>query len=351
MSSTAQRIAHVASYGNPLPGSFIPALAALARALRERGDTTALVAADTPRASWHGQAAQAFASFTLARSHADVYRALRRFSPDIVHVHFVDYTLEASVAAYVGRARLYWHVHSAMPEAFTPYRRLRQKVKYAVVGGGVRGFVAVSEAMRAELQRWGAPGEKIAVVVNAVDTERFRAPSPSERAMAREALGIARQERVALFFGRDAYLKGGDVLWRALDFNLPIVVLAIGATVATIRELSKRVRVIDVPASADTVALYWAADVLVAPSRREGTPLVVLEALCCGLPVVASDIPAMAEIAKGTDAMRLVPNVPEQLARALREERAGDRAAIARSARRRYDLGRWVEEMMAVYAR
>ena len=53
--------------------------------------------------------------------------------------------------------------------------------------------------------------------------------------------------------------------------------------------------------------LYSAADLFVSPSRAEGMPLAVMEALACGTPVVASDIPGQRYVGADLDAVELVP--------------------------------------------
>jgi glycosyltransferase involved in cell wall biosynthesis len=88
---------------------------------------------------------------------------------------------------------------------------------------------------------------------------------------------------------------------------------------------------------------------LVMPSRREGAPYTMLEALCCGLPVVASNIAAIAEIAAGTPGVTLVPNDPRALAAALSASKRRD-VNDADGARRRFGLDRWVKEVAGLYA-
>jgi glycosyltransferase involved in cell wall biosynthesis len=103
-----------------------------------------------------------------------------------------------------------------------------------------------------------------------------------------------------------------------------------------------RVRALGRVADADLAVLYRDATALVVPSRSEGFGLPVLEAMAAGLPVVASDVPALREV--GGDAVVLVrPGDPAGLAGALAElaDRADVRARLSASGLRRADDFSW----------
>lgn len=156
-------------------------------------------------------------------------------------------------------------------------------------------LIVPSHAVAAQARRAGARG-RIYVVENV--------PSPSVqpppgRLQARTALGLDAGERMALFMGRfDVQQKGLDRLLRDIH--------AAGASLSAWRflfvgqgpaEAGIRAALHKAAVSADIVGwtaepeLYMAAsDVLLLPSRFEGTPLVMLEALRSGLPIFASDI-------------------------------------------------------------
>jgi glycosyltransferase involved in cell wall biosynthesis len=72
--------------------------------------------------------------------------------------------------------------------------------------------------------------------------------------------------------------------------------------------------------NAELRGLYQDADVLVLPSEREGMPLVLLEALAVGLPIVATDIPGNRDVVlPGRTGLLVPPSDPAQLRRALLE--------------------------------
>ncbi len=342
-------VVHVADYGNPAPGSFIPALSALARCLHDRQQRCSFISRHVDGAVWHRGARESFDSFATVSNRLELYRMLWRAAPDLVHVHFSGWSVPATLVAYLRGVRAIWHLHSAMQDLPAGPRRALRTAKYALFGGGVHRFVTVSEALRGSIERLGAPAKRIAVIRNAVDARHFRPPTREQRAAARASLGIDRSARVLLHFGRDVAVKGSDILWQALGGARDVVLIAVGAPEPALQEFRSRVPTISVPFAADTAPFYWAADALVMPSRREGAPYTLLEALCCELPVIASDIEPLAEIGRDEPLVTLVSNDAGAFARAIE---AAPRTAPQSNARAaiRFGLDRWVGEVSELYA-
>jgi glycosyltransferase involved in cell wall biosynthesis len=345
----SRHIVHVADYGNRAPGSFVPAIIALAKELHVGGDRCSLIVKAVDRAVWHADATAVLHSFATASSAPEVFNLLWHAKPDVVHVHFAGWSFPATAAAYARRARVIWHLHSSMDSGAGPLRRIARAGKYNLFGAGVHRFVAVSDSLRRAMIAMGVPPARTKVLRNAVDTARFRPPSASERYEIRRSLEIGEHERVVLFFGRDVAVKGADILWKAFDDSPPVVLLGVGLPPNAVAEFSKRVRTIALPFVAEPAPLYWAADVLAMPSRREAAPYTMLEALCSGLPVIASDIAPLAEIAAETPDVLLVANDPASLSHALLD-RLERRCESIETVRSRFGLDRWIVEMRDLYA-
>jgi glycosyltransferase involved in cell wall biosynthesis len=174
---------------------------------------------------------------------------------------------------------------------------------------------------------------------NAVDTDRA---TGGDRRAARRHLGIAGAGPVVVHLGRAHPVKNRPYLLdvhRALRRRRPDAVLLFAGPGGTADltaadphlAAEESVRLAgEVPEIAPVLA---AADVLVLPSRREGLPGVVLEALAAGVPVVATDLPCLVEVAALVDGLRLLPLAagPERWADAVAE-------AATVSAARRADI-------------
>lgn len=160
---------------------------------------------------------------------------------------------------------------------------------------------STAQAERAR-RRYGLPSERIATIPNPIDVDRWR---PIPRTAGRAELGIPPDTPVVTWQGRVAIdQKGLDVLveaWarvsEAHGEDAPLLLLvghgqdaeALRAMLATLPRHA--VRWVDRFVH-DREALWRylaAADVAVLPSRREAFPVAAVEAMACGLPVVAAD--------------------------------------------------------------
>lgn len=164
----------------------------------------------------------------------------------------------------------------------------------------VDGWIAISPQIEQALLREGYPEARVHAIPNMVETDRFRPFAEHEIEHTRDLLGIPRSARVVLAVGRLVALKGIDVLLDAFQSVAAaqpaarLVIVGDGPERARLEALARR------PATAgrvdflgfreDLPALYSAADLVCLPSFREGLPNVMLEAMACGRPVVASEL-------------------------------------------------------------
>ena len=162
----------------------------------------------------------------------------------------------------------------------------RERVR-RLVGGGLaealagRGAVAVAVSRTSAREVRRLYGVRAPVVIpNCVDTDAF---CPGPRAEARARLGLPEDRRLALFVGHFEFRKGGDFVAEGVrrgGFELMVAG----------RSGPHGARHLGVLDGQDLVHAYRAADCVVLPSRYEACSLVALEALACGVPLVATRV-------------------------------------------------------------
>ena len=169
-------------------------------------------------------------------------------------------------------------------------------------------IVAVSQATKdALVKRYGIAEDKVSVVHNAVDIERFR------------PLTLPKNRHCLLYLGRIDRRKGIEFLIRSLPRvreRLPEVRLLVGGKGSHLRKMQALVARLHLQENVSFLgfvpddqlnALYNRAQCLVVPSVFEGFGITVIEALAAGTRVVGSDADGIREILQGGESGRLVP--------------------------------------------
>ena len=199
------------------------------------------------------------------------------------------------------------------------------------------GIVTVCRALKDGLVELGVAPDKITVLRNGVDLERFR---PAAREQVRHELGVS--GRVLLSVGWLITRKRHDLAISALPMlpDCQLLIIGTGPEESALRALAKelavqeRVRFVGHVAQADLYRYYSAADVLLLCSEREGWANVLLEAMACGTPVAATDVGGTGEVVTSPAAGVLIgEHSADAVARAVRELFA---RLPARDATRRY---------------
>lgn len=215
--------------------------------------------------------------------------------------------------------------------------------------------VAVSRALADEVAALGVARERVAVVMNGVDGERFR---PADRAAARAALGLPATGAIALYVGNLKEAKGvldlaaafEPVAARRADAHLVVVGGgdARPALEAAAARLPGRLHLVGPKPQAEVPTYLAACDVLALASWAEGTPNVVLEALAAGRRVVATAVGGVPDLLPDPALGELVPaRDPAAFAAALERALATpyDPAAVAARGAR----GGWAASAAALH--
>ena len=157
------------------------------------------------------------------------------------------------------------------------------------------GWITISESMKTLLEKRGTK-RPIQVVHNGIDTSRF---VPLAKQAARTALGLPEHKTLIGSIGRMEFKqKQQDFLARTFcdhcknNDDMHLVLVGDGPDSARLRALINNLEIQSqvsfLPWQEESTLVYSALDMLVIPSRFEGVPLVMLEALACGTPVIAS---------------------------------------------------------------
>jgi D-inositol-3-phosphate glycosyltransferase len=175
------------------------------------------------------------------------------------------------------------------------------------------------------MHHYGALPDTIGVVPCGVNLDLFR---PVDKANARRQLGFDPNERIVLYVGRFAPLKGLDRLLAAMTYlrhTQALRLVIIGGDghnkpeSQKLKRLSEELRIQDAVTFAgraeqgDLPPYYSAADVLVLPSHHESFGLVALESLACGTPVVATKVGAMEIIVREGETGCVLTNATPRL--------------------------------------
>lgn len=171
-------------------------------------------------------------------------------------------------------------------------------------------MITVCQALKDALVDLGAPREKITVLRNGVDLELFR---PEDRQRARTKFGLT-AGFVLASVGNLIPTKGHHLIIASLA-EMPDTELLIagrGPQESALKDLAHRhgvegrVKFVGVLPQTELRWLYSAADALVLASAREGWPNVLLEAMACGTPAIATAVGGIPEIICQTDAGLLI---------------------------------------------
>lgn len=194
-------------------------------------------------------------------------------------------------------------------------------------------IIAATAREKTELAKfYNAEPQKMSVVPCGVNMELFR---PVDKADARKRLGFQDKEKIVLYVGRFAALKGIDRLLKAMTHlgdlrDLKLVIIGgDGAGAPEFIEFQRLSSELDINdkilfagrlEQEELPQYYSAADLLAVPSYHESFGLVALEALACGTPVVAAEVGAMdSVISQGKTGCVVVDSRPSVFARAIRD--------------------------------
>jgi glycosyltransferase involved in cell wall biosynthesis len=334
----------------------------LMRAMRDRGHEVIGGCAEGPLLD--GVRAEGFRVIALPLvrrisplAHIRAFRALvailRAEKPDLVHAHMpISGFLTRLAARVAGVPKVAYTCHGFLfNDGSSPaIRRILSFIMEWTAARVTDVFLTVSEAEAADARRLGI-ARHAQPVRNGRDPTRFR-PDPDARARIRRELGIPEDRVVIIAISRLVWHKGYPELAAAMPQVPGAELWVVGRRLETDRGadmeallrsagLGDRLRLLGY--REDTAAFLAAADIFTLPSRFEGLPMSVIEAMLTGLPVVATNVRGPDEqIVEGETGLKIPPGDARALAVALQRLTAD--AAIRR---RMGHAGR--ERALAIY--
>jgi glycosyltransferase involved in cell wall biosynthesis len=278
---------------------------------------------------------------------ARLWRAVRAADAVLLHDSLYMTSIVTFLAARASRTPLTVLQHIGAVPYRNPILRglmaLANRLVARPILGGAGQVVFISQFVRDYFGRLKFRRPP-ALIFNGVDTGIFRPAMGDERVAARARFGFAADECVALFVGRFVEKKGVALLGKTAARRPDITFAFAGwGLIDPAAWGLANVRVFSDLAGASLAELYRAADLFVLPSQGEGFPLVVQEALACGLPVVCGDESTGADadaapFLVGVDVTGVEADVAERIGAAIDRALAGVRDPEVRAdfARSRY---------------
>jgi glycosyltransferase involved in cell wall biosynthesis len=370
-----QIICHLINFSPEYSGTVIDSLLFLARDCREMMDleTLCILPKEARKRRWIERFdAEGVRCGFVPRGRNVVCHLrglLEDYNPLLFHSQFDLFDIASVVMKllFYKESKLIWHLQSTA--SLTRNQAIKDVVKVRLLGQQlVDRVLAVGQGVYKNAKERGFGDEKLVLVPNAVDMTRF-APKEATRAQCRQSLGVADETVIFLLLGWDPYRKGVDLFIRAAaalcgGSSLNCLFLIIG------REETRRfvahhldeasclgsaLRIID-PIE-DFAAFLSGIDVLVSPSRSEGLPYSVLEAMAAEKLILSSDISGARQDYGGSEGVWFFPvqdwrRLSTLMIRArelLIEERQTLGERNYRYVRARYSLQEWSQRMRETY--
>ena len=247
---------------------------------------------------------------------SNLIKLLRQLDPDILHFHLFGSNLIAKpMAALAGKRALVAHDHCNDAGRGNPVLLLADSLANRLASR----VIAVSESIRDFLIRNEAlDPDHVVTLANGIDAQAFFPAKSGQRGLAKASLGLPPEALVIGGMGRLVPQKNFHLFLEVAARVIPrhssafFVIAGTGPQEPELKAkavalgIDERVRFVG--HVSDRLSLYHAFDALLMTSDFEGTPMVLLEAMACGLPIVASSVDGIGEVCRSNrDALLVAP--------------------------------------------
>lgn len=219
---------------------------------------------------------------------------------DIIQSHFLRESFAAVLAKFFNpKIKVIWTMHLIYEEKRGILNFLNR-----LFSRGTSAIICVSEAVRQSLEEKGINRKKLVTVLNGVDTGYFK---PVYDANIREEFGIEKDEVLLTTVSRFQEIKGHDFLIDALnelnmnyDIKFKALLVGDGEEMDNIKnkvnKLGLENQVIFAGYREDIPRILTESDIYISPSKNEAISFSIMEALACGVPVVATEVGGVPEV-------------------------------------------------------
>lgn len=237
---------------------------------------------------------------------------------DIIHVHDINY-LTSFIATkkskkYSKPLILTQHITFVNKGLIT---NTIQRIVKSVYGNYIIKSSDKIIVCNNQVKKWLNEPNKTSFLHNAVDTNLFKPATKKEKLELRNKYDLPLNKPIILFVGRLVEKKGFDKLFEARDKNY-LIVFAGGGEIPNNMEKDNKVLFLGEMSQEKLSEIYKASDIFCLPSKNEGFPLTILEAMASGLPIITSNHPGYNKYLD-KKYVKLIKPTPEEIKKSIKE--------------------------------
>lgn len=238
--------------------------------------------------------------FSLLKQWFNYRKVVREFSPDLIHAHYG--TITAYFTTRMIQKPFVVSLHGSDVNKTKDISVLRERLgkymTYQAVKKATK-LICVSEKLKQKLKH---SQEKVYVLANGIDTSVFKR---IDREEAKRELQLELATNYIFFNASNPIIKRLDIAEKVIEL---------------LKEVQVKLLMLEGSVLPDDIPLYLnAASVLLLCSDSEGSPMVVKEAMACGLPIVSVDVGDVKERIAEVENCYIVPQDPQKIAWQIRE--------------------------------
>lgn len=238
---------------------------------------------------------------------------------------------------------------NAWPEQYSGWETARN-----ILNKKVSNLIYVSRALKNVGTKKGLYGQKSVVIHNAVDVELFKPEYLREENTTYTIVGVGRLVKMK---GFHHLLEAVSQVKELIDKPLRVILVGDGPQLDDLLQMAINKRISDslevLPPMSQTelLKIYQQADVFCLPSYSEGLPCVVIEAMACGIPVVATNVGGVSEVVDEQSGILIPPGDSEALSDALLQSYhiKWDREAIRAKIIKEFSWEIWIEKLFSLF--